>query len=176
MTYSCLPTWPFILFGIVEPTSLYEGLRTAELLRANHCTLSVYASYDGFTDPYRFFSTQAPAPIIRADYSPQAEALTSQFANILFLLAAMAVICCWTTNKSITRAYLIIVVVADLGHIYGTYRGVGAEYFFDVAQWNDMTWGNIGGSLFLHINRLATLAGIFGKWQDDKIIFMKKRG
>lgn len=87
----------------------------------------------------------------------------------------MAVICCWTTNKSITRAYLISVVIADLGHIYGTYRGVGAEYFLDVAQWNDMTWGNIGGSLFLHINRLATLAGIFGRWRDDKIKDVKKR-
>lgn len=145
------------------------------MLQADHRTLSVYASYVGFTDPYRFFSTQAPAHITHADYSPQAEALTLQFANILFLLAAMAVICCWTTNTSVTRAYLISVVVADLGHIYGTYRGVGAEYFFDVAQWNDMTWGNIGGSLFLHINRLATLAGIFGKWQDDKIKDVKKR-
>lgn len=101
-----------------------------------------------------------------SDLSPQAEVLTLQFVNILLLLAAVAVICCWTKDKNVTWWYMVAVCFADWGHIYGVYRGVGKEVFWDVKGWNDMTWGSVGGSAFLHVNRLLTLAGVFGRWWE----------
>lgn len=97
------------------------------------------------------------------NFPPQAEALTLQMLNVLLLLAPMALICCWTLNPTTTKAYLFAVALADYGHIYATYRGVGAEYFWNVGGWNDMVWGNVGVSGVLNVLRLATLVGAFGR-------------
>jgi len=55
----------------------------------------------------------------------------------------------------------MVVALADLGHIYAVYR-VWGSVFWDLGLWNDMMWGNVGVSTFLHVNRLATLLGLFG--------------
>jgi len=64
------------------------------------------------------------------------------------------------------RYYLTIVAFADLGHIYSSYVGMGSTYFWDVGSWNDMAWGNVGVSVFLCINRIATVLGVFGSIVD----------
>jgi hypothetical protein len=56
----------------------------------------------------------------------------------------------------------MVVAVADLGHIYSSYLGMGEKYFFDLNSWNQMAWANIGVSVFLCLNRIATVSGIFG--------------
>jgi hypothetical protein len=89
--------------------------------------------------------------------------LTLQIGNVFALLAALAVICCFTTHPEIPKRYLFVVALADLGHIYSYYPALGSEAFWDVTQWNQMVWGGVGVSLFLHLNRLLTLAGLFGK-------------
>ena len=94
-------------------------------------------------------------------------------ANVLLLLAPIAIICCWTNNPGVTICYLTAVAFADLGHIYAVYRG-GSDYFWDVSSWNDMTWGNVGVSAFLHVNRLLTVLRVFGKIKDRKQIRRKK--
>lgn len=83
--------------------------------------------------------------------------------NIFILLALLAIICCWTKHPEIITRYLLAVAIADLGHCYATYRAVGSEDFLDIRGWNDVIWGNVGVSLFLHINRLATVGGVFGR-------------
>jgi len=83
--------------------------------------------------------------------------------NIYLLLAAIAVLCCFTKHASISRNYLLIVACADLGHIYASYCGMGSTYFWDFGSWNDMAWGNIGSSAFLCVNRISTALGLFGK-------------
>lgn len=81
------------------------------------------------------------------------------------MLAAVAVICCWTTHKEIAFWYLIAVGFADFGHIYASIRGVGLEYTLDVASWNSLFAGNVGVSAFLNVNRWLTVMGAFGKIQ-----------
>lgn len=116
------------------------------------------------TDPFRFYDTQAPNfPSKQSDFTPQALAMTLQMGNLLLLLAPIAVICCWTTHASIARWYLIAVALADFGHIYGTYKGVGAEYFWNVRDWNDMVGANVGVSAVLNVNRWLTVLGFFGQ-------------
>jgi hypothetical protein len=44
--------------------------------------------------------------------------------------------------------------VADLGHVYVTAANIGWDTVKDVGQWNDMTWGNIGITLFLFVARV----------------------
>jgi len=82
--------------------------------------------------------------------------------NVLLLLAAMAIICCWTKHSEIAFWYLVAVGIADFGHIFATYKAVGPNYFWDLGQWNDMMMGNVGCSAFLNINRWLTVLGVFG--------------
>ena len=101
-------------------------------------------------------------PVAASAYAPQAEVMTFTILNVYLLLAALAVLCTWTTKAEIPRYYLLIVAFADLGHIYATYRGLG-DAFWNTSEWNEMIWGNVGVSAFLHINRLATFFGLYGK-------------
>lgn len=115
-------------------------------------------------NPAQYYADQTPnAELSKLVFTPQALSLTLQLGNVLLLLAAIALICCWTTHPEIARRYLIVVALADLGHIYAAYRGLGDSAFWDVTQWNDMAYGNIGASAFLHINRWLTVAGVFGR-------------
>ncbi|KAI0174192.1 hypothetical protein BJ166DRAFT_140735 [Pestalotiopsis sp. NC0098] len=141
---TCLPTWPFLLFGVVEPLLL------------------VYAYFVGMRDPLAFYADQVPN-VAAAGFPPQALSLTLQLQNVYLLLAALAVITCYTGRDPATaRLYLAAVALADLGHIYASYAALGRDAFFDTAGWNHMIWGNVGVSAFLHLNRLFTLFGLFG--------------
>lgn len=82
--------------------------------------------------------------------------------NVLLLLALIAIICCWTSHPDVAKKYLLALALADLGHVYAAYRGMGEELFWDVGRWNTMAWGNVGVSVFLNVNRWATVFGLFG--------------
>lgn len=68
----------------------------------------------------------------------------------------------------------MIIALADIGHIYSVYlgmtggEGVGAGAFWDWRNWNDMVAGNVGASVFLCVNRIATLLGLFGSFRDPE--------
>jgi hypothetical protein len=118
-------------------------------------------------DPKQFYLDQVPASIIAqtaqsATFSPQSELLVLLLGNVYLLLALLAVVCIWTSHRSVSNYYLLAVALADLGHIYAVYRVWGTA-FWDLNQWNDMMWGNVGVSAFLHVNRLATVLGVFGR-------------
>lgn len=66
-------------------------------------------------------------------------------------------------DSAVARGYLVVVAIADLGHIYSSYLGMGEKYFLDLNSWNQMAWANIGVSVFLCLNRLATVSGVFGR-------------
>ncbi len=116
--------------------------------------------------PQAYFAMQAPNHALPADgdgFGPQALSLTLQMGNVLLLLALLAGVCCWTPHgATVSRRYLAAVAIADYGHIYAAYRGVGPDHFWHVAGWNDMLWGNVGVSAALNVARLATLLGAFG--------------
>ncbi|KAK9780046.1 hypothetical protein SCAR479_03170 [Seiridium cardinale] len=145
MAVTCLPAWPLVLFGVLEPAAL------------------IWAYVLGVQDPATFYASQAPNHALKpADFHPQARGVTLTLLNVYLLLAALAVVCTFTTKQTTTRWYLVAVALADLGHIYATYAAVGPGYFWDFAGWSDMIWGNVGVSAFLHGNRWLTVMGAFG--------------
>ncbi|KAI0118815.1 hypothetical protein GGR51DRAFT_133910 [Nemania sp. FL0031] len=160
MAVTCLPTVPFVIFGVVEPVLL------------------VVAYITTLQDPFSFYSRQAQNYELAADpssFPPQAQIMTLQLVNVYLLLAAMAVICSWTTNASTARWYLAAVALADYGHIYACYVGVGLDLLLQPAEWNDMLWGSVGVSLFLNVVRLSTLAGVFGPVKEIEEGIAKKK-
>jgi len=68
-----------------------------------------------------------------------------------------------TRETRLTRYYLAAAAVGDLGHIYASYKVMGSEMFWDFGGYNDMMVGNVVVSAFLWVNRVLTLAGVFGR-------------
>lgn len=123
----------------------------------------VWAWVVSLNDPFQYFADQTPDHL-KADiyFPPQALAVTLQLSNVLLLLAAMAVICCFSTSSATARWYLIAVAFADYGHIYSVCRAVDSAVLYDFSQWNEMMVGNIGVSAVLNVLRWLTVLGVFG--------------
>lgn len=90
--------------------------------------------------------------------------LSHTIGNVFVLLAGLAVLCTAITREArVAKCYLVMVACGDLGHIYSSYVVMGPSVFWNFASYNDMMIGNVAVSAFLHINRLATVLGVFGK-------------
>src|SRR5947207_15943943 len=121
------------------------------------------AWYTALANPQAFHDAQVPSNMPHLTIPPSTTVLVLQIGNVLLLLAALALLCVFTPHPEIARRYLITIAVADLGHIYACYAGMGSRQFWDFSNYNDMAWGNIGGSAFLFVNRVATVLGLFGQ-------------
>ncbi|KAJ5780465.1 hypothetical protein N7457_005625 [Penicillium paradoxum] len=147
------PTWPHILFGVLEPISLALG--------------SAFPLYD----IQGFIAGQTPTVAAPATLHPSSVALAYQLGNIYSLLFLVGVgVCHSTTEPRVLRNYLIGLAIADIGHVYATYLAMGWDAFADVAAWNALTWGNIGITTFLFVNRIAYFMGIFGYAKAPKAV------
>ena len=67
-----------------------------------------------------------------------------------------------TTDPKVVRNFLVACAIADVGHVYVTYVGMGKD-FWDVANWNGLAWGNIGATGSLFVVRCLYLLGAFGQ-------------
>lgn len=115
-----------------------------------------------------FIAGQTPhieAPITH----PSSVALAYQLGNLYFLLSLVGVgVLHTTTEPKVLRNYLIGLAIADVGHVYATYLAMGLGAFMDIGSWNALTWGNIGATGFLFINRVLYLCGAFGAAKAPK--------
>lgn len=73
-----------------------------------------------------------------------------------------AVVLYSTNDPKLVRNYLVALAIADVGHIYATGLVLGWDATLDVVGWNYMTWGNVGVTFFLFVNRLFYFVGFFG--------------
>ncbi|KAJ5153249.1 uncharacterized protein N7482_009727 [Penicillium canariense] len=147
-----LPAWPHVLFGVLEPLSLVLG------------SLAPLYDLQGFIAGQ---TPQAEPPTAH----PSSLALAYQLGNLYSLLFLIGVAVLHTTTEpKVLRNYLIALAIADVGHVYATYLGMGWNAFVDVGAWNALTWGNIGATAFLFFNRVAYLLGIFGTAKAPKVL------
>ncbi|KAF9889785.1 hypothetical protein FE257_006875 [Aspergillus nanangensis] len=146
MTTTILPLWPHILFAILEPLSLIGGWLLPIL------------------DLNSFITDQIPQLVAtHSTIHPTSVALAYQLANLYGLLCILGLAIVYSTTEPIVlRNYFIALAVADVGHIYVTYLAMGWATFKDVGAWNVLTWGNVGVTTFLLMNRILYLGGVFG--------------
>ncbi|KAI1143911.1 hypothetical protein F5Y05DRAFT_10691 [Hypoxylon sp. FL0543] len=152
MAKSCLSVIPLTVFGVVEPVLL------------------VWAYVIALQDLPAYYEAQVPDVPLPApgQVPPQGRVLLLQLVNVYLLLAALAVVCSWTPHAAVARWYLVAVALADYGHIWACYRGVGADVFWDLGRWNDMLWGGVGVSAALNLLRWLTVLGVFGAVRDPR--------
>ncbi|KAF7156426.1 hypothetical protein CNMCM5623_010096 [Aspergillus felis] len=171
------PTWPHILFAVIEPITLY--VLTA-IYMFHFMQSTDRHSIGGWALPFwdlkAFITDQIPGITGPEFIHPTSATLAFQLANVYGLLSILGIgICYSTTEPRVLRNYLYALAIADVGHIYVTYCCMGHDRFVDVMNWNVLTWGNVGVTGFLMINRIAYLTGLFGeaKGAANKI---QKRG
>jgi hypothetical protein len=122
----------------------------------------IIATFTVFNDPSDYANQQHPFAL-SIPLSSGSLIITYQLGNVFSLLAGLAIVCCFVGDSAVARGYLMVVAIADLGHIYSSYLGMGEKYFLDLTSWNQMAWANIGVSAFLCLNRVATVSGVFGR-------------
>ncbi|KAF4819343.1 hypothetical protein CGCTS75_v011711 [Colletotrichum tropicale] len=158
---AALPTFPRLVFTVFEPISLAAGFLGAVI------------------DPDWFISEQIASvaattpPTLATDNS---RLVALQLGNIYLLMAMVGLAVLSSTSElKVVRSYLVALWIADLGHIYVCYHVLGLQRFIDVANWNSMTWGNVGVTAFLCLTRSAYLMGWFGADVEDTKTSSKKR-
>ena len=129
---------------------------------------SVWGYIINMNDPFTYYAGQVPLHNLNQEehFPGQALSITMQFGNVLLLLAALALVCCFSPSSATARWYLIAVAFADYGHIYASYCSLDPDVFWNPAQWNDFLAGAIGASAILNVARWLTVLGAFGPLKD----------
>jgi hypothetical protein len=136
---------------------------------ANNSLVSeLIGAYIAYSDPSAFVTSQLPLPPSAALIAPAAPQtaviLAFSLGSLFLMLGAMNVLCTVVTRDvRTTRYYLALLACGDMGHLYANYLGMGREVFWDFGAYNDVMMGNVYITLFLLVNRVATLAGVFGR-------------
>ncbi|KAF2747385.1 hypothetical protein M011DRAFT_486653 [Sporormia fimetaria CBS 119925] len=145
---SNLPFWPALIFTYLEPLSYILGWNQA------------------FNTPTEFILTQTPSTLSSkvTPVHPNAILVSYAFANVLLVMTGLVILCTVVTREArVTKTFLFILGCGDLGHLWGWYRGLGADVFWDYNAYNLSLWANIAFTVFLVVNRAATLLGLFGR-------------
>ncbi|KAK6497500.1 hypothetical protein TWF481_011907 [Arthrobotrys musiformis] len=149
MAQHVMPTIPYIIFGYVEPIILA-------------CACFVALKY-----PHQYLRSLGPTP---DTYQPDDASLAAilSLGNV-FLLAGLAQFLCCNVSKEvhIARSFIYLLVLADWGHLWATYMGIGYDIFINPRLWNTAAAVNIGGAVAMNIIRFAYLFGFFGKDNEN---------
>jgi len=83
-----------------------------------------------------------PVPVMS---STNSSLVAQQLGNAYGLLFMVGVVVLYTSSElKVVRNYLVALLIADIGHVAVTYFVLQHERFIRVADWNAMTWGNVG--------------------------------
>lgn len=113
--------------------------------------------------PSTFVTSQLPSYNPTDPVSPAVVIVAYTLGSLFFLLAGYALTCTvLTRDPNVTKYYLIFAACGDLGHLAANYAGMGSAVFWAYREWNEVMWGNIAVTIFLFLNRVATVSGLFG--------------
>ncbi|KAF2632371.1 hypothetical protein BU25DRAFT_406911 [Macroventuria anomochaeta] len=128
------------------------------------CTVSlIIGAYAAITSPSTFITSQLPYHEPADPISPAVVILAYTLGSLFLLLAGYALTCTvLTLDGNVTKYYLLFAACGDIGHLVANYAGMGSAVFWAYREWNEVMWGNIAVTIFLFLNRLGTVLGLFG--------------
>ncbi|KAK8932756.1 hypothetical protein H634G_07071 [Metarhizium anisopliae BRIP 53293] len=139
-----LPLVYRLFFLLLEPVSALVGAYF------NHFRQSDYlALLDGVSAP----SDASALPL-------GTSVAMSQLANMYFFFAVNeALVLRSTWDMRVWRTVLLVMLVADFGHLYSM-RALGPAIYYDVFGWNAGDWGNVPWVYAGAALRICFLAGV----------------
>ncbi|KAK3363558.1 hypothetical protein B0T25DRAFT_47514 [Lasiosphaeria hispida] len=142
---SQLPSFPRLVFTLLEPISLLAGFFPAVL----------------FPDWFIGEQIATRGPVVSTDH---ARLVAQQLGNCYLLVFLIGVAVLYSTTEiKVVRNYLVALWLVDISHVGLTLHGIGYDRSVAVGEWNAMTWGNVGATAFLFLTRSAYFAGLFGQ-------------
>jgi hypothetical protein len=137
-----IPAFYRLVFLWVEPVSILLGAVYAHSLQSTYLTLTHPASAPGASVPV---STSI---------------VMTQLANLyLGLMILEASVLRATADCKVWRAFIIGLLVADVGHLYSV-APAGGWMYWQYWRWNAIDWGNVGFVYFLATTRICMLLGV----------------
>ncbi|KAM0199135.1 hypothetical protein ACHAPA_001635 [Fusarium lateritium] len=98
---------------------------------------------------YTHFRQETYLSLLNAPSAPAAQAPTatsvamSQLANMYFFFALNeALVLRSTADLRVWRTVLLVLLIADVGHLYSM-SALGSGIYWDVKAWNVSDWGNV---------------------------------
>ncbi|KAH6616254.1 hypothetical protein C7974DRAFT_416408 [Boeremia exigua] len=126
---SSLPTLPFYVFGIFEPTVLILAFVVTTVLPNYYSTAMAK-------------HTRA-SPVHPATEKPTESIYLSQLSNLFLLVSVISLyVLNSTDDEKVAAAYLTALWWGDLGHLGVTVWCLGWESFSNVGAWNLVILGN----------------------------------
>lgn len=151
-----LPLIYSLFFLFLEPISALVGAYYSYFYQAHYLDL-LYSSS----------STSVPRPASHEGELPRETSVAlSQLANMyLFFALNEAFVLRATSDIRTWRAVLLVLLIADLGHLFSL-RALGVGVYYDVAGWNACGWGNVPWVYAGMTMRLCFLKGVgLGQWK-----------
>ena len=137
-----IPSFYRLVYLYLEPLSIFAG--------------AVYAHF--FQSTYLDLTHAASAP--RATVPISTSIVLSQLANLYLGLGLLeACVLRATSDLSVWRTFLAILLLADFGHLYSV-APVGRGIYWEYWTWNSIDWGNVAVVYFLAITRTLFLFGV----------------
>lgn len=100
--------------------------------------------FGSFVSPEWFIAEQVAGSSQQA-ITKNAALVAYQLGNIYLLMAMVGIgVLYTTTERKVVRNYLIALALGDIGHVAITCYVLEYERAVDIANWNPMTYGNIG--------------------------------
>lgn len=159
---TALPLWPALLFTYLEPCKTTSPYIIRADIKVQPVSL-VIGAHAAVTTPSTFITSQLPTHDSAESLSPAVVILAYTLGSLFFLLAGYALTCTvLTKDPDVTKYYLILAACGDVGHLAANYAGMGSAVFWAYREWNEVMWGNIAVTIFLFLNRIATVSGLFG--------------
>lgn len=123
----------------------------------------IIGAHAAITTPSTFVTSQLPTYDPADSVAPAVVILAYTLGSLFLLLAGYALTCTvLTKDPDVTRYYLLFAACGDVGHLVANYAGMGSAVFWAYREWNKVMWGNIAVTIFLFLNRIATVNGMFG--------------
>ena len=137
-----IPSFYRLVFLYLEPISILAGAVPAYFFQSTYLSLT-HAS-----------STPNVVPV-------STSIVLTQLANLYLGLALTeALILRVTTEYSVWKALIIVLLIADVGHLYSVLPLGFSRAFLQWWNWNAIDWGNVGWVYFLALTRMCMLLGI----------------
>lgn len=137
-----IPSFYRLVFLYLEPVSILAGAVQAYFFQSAYLSLT-HAS-----------SAPSVVPV-------STSIVLTQLANLYLGLALTeALVLRVTREYSVWRALIVVLLVADVGHLYSVLPLGFSRAFLQWWNWNAIDWGNVGWVYFLALTRISMLLGI----------------
>ena len=137
-----IPPFYRLVFLYLEPISILAGAVQAYFFQSAYLTLT-HAS-----------SAPSLVPV-------STSIVLTQLANLYLGLALTeALILRVTTEYSVWKALILVLLIADVGHLYSVLPLGFSRAFLQWWNWNAIDWGNVGWVYFLALTRTSMLLGL----------------